>query len=374
MARASTSHRPSSTARRTLQKVRDAVVACSAVLALTGGTKAQEPPPAASPQAARLSPQWDKLFAMSETVDHRKIIFTNRYGIALAADLYMPKNRGDRGLAALVVDGPFGAVKEQAAGYYAQSMAERGFVTLAFDRSYTGESGGYPRNLASPEINTDDVSAAVDYIGLLPEVDQQRIGTVGICGGAGMSLNAAAVDKRIKAMVAISLYDISRLMAKGYNDKLDLAGRTAMLEHLSQQRWVDARNGNQSPGPEFLPRSLDDLTDPVVRMYFDYYRTPRGYHPRSLNSLGAFAGTMPIAFINTPMLTRIAEISPRPILFIAGDRAHSRYFTDDAYRAAAEPKQLLIIDDAIHTDLYDRAHKIPFDVITSFFKRHLMDH
>lgn len=321
--------------------------------------------------AVQLTHAWDKVFPKSSMVDHEKVTFTNRYGITLAADLYLPMDRGNKQLAALVVDGPFGSVKEQVSGRYAQIMAERGFATIAFDRSYTGESGGEPRNLASPEINAEDVSAAVDYIGLLPNVDQSRIGVIGICGGGGFALNAAAVDKRIKAVVALSMYDISRLMAQGYYDKMDLAGRKGMLEHISQQRWVDAKNGAPAPGPSFLPQTLDGVTDPVVRMYFDFYKTPRGFHKRSLNSEGAFTGTVPLSFVGMPILTRIAEISPRPLLLIAGEKAHSRYFSEDAYKAAAEPKELLIVRDAIHTDLYDQDDKIPFDKIDAFFEQHL---
>lgn len=334
---------------------------------------AEAMPPVTLGAATQLNEAWDKIFPKSDKVDHHKVTFKNRYGITLAADLYLSKTHGNTKLPALVVDGPFGSVKEQASGLYAQTMAERGFVTIAFDRSYTGESGGEPRNVASPEINTEDVSAAVDYLGLLPNVNRQRVGAIGICGGGGMSLNAASVDKRIKAIVTTSMYDISRLMAKGYYDKVDLEGRTKMLEQISQQRWVDAEKGVPVAGPRFLPDTLESVTDPVVKMYFDYYRTPRGFHERSLNSNGAFNATMPLSFMNMPMLTYIAEISPRPVLFIAGDKAHSRYFSEDAYKAAAEPKELLIVKDAIHTDLYDRADKIPFDTITEFFKSNLSD-
>ncbi|MDT8849007.1 alpha/beta hydrolase [Pantoea dispersa] len=332
---------------------------------------AQVKPSAVQTNAVQLSQAWDKTFPKSNKVEHRKVSFKNRYGITLAADVYMPIDHGNRRLAALVVDGPFGSVKEQASGFYAQNMAERGYVAIAFDRSYTGESGGEPRNIASPEINTDDVSAAVDYLGLLPNVNRQRIGVIGICGGGGMSLNAAAVDKRIKAVVTTSMYDISRLMAKGYYDKLPPQVRSQMLEQMGQQRWIDAETGSPSEGPSFLPDKLDGVTDPVVQMYFDYYRTPRGFNKRSLNSNGAFNATMPLPFMNMPMLSYISEISPRPILLIAGDKAHSRYFSEDAYKAAAEPKELLIVKDAIHTDLYDRTDKIPFEAITAFLGRNL---
>lgn len=296
--------------------------------------------------------------------------FQNRYGLTLAGDLYTPKGRSGR-LPALAVTGPFGAVKEQVSGRYAQTMAERGFVTLAFDPSYVGESGGQPRNVASPDINTEDFSAAVDALGLRPEVDRERIGIIGICGFAGMGLNAAAVDKRIKAVATTSMYDMSRVMAHGYHDKLPVAERTRMLEQMSLQRWADAERGAPAPGPRILPETLDGVTDPVARMYFDFYRTPRGFHPRSPASNGAWTATNALSFMNMPLLTYIAEIAPRPILLIAGENAHSRYFSEDAHKAAAGPKELMIIPDADHVDLYDRMDKIPFDTLAAFFGRNL---
>jgi fermentation-respiration switch protein FrsA (DUF1100 family) len=323
------------------------------------------------PAEAHLTEAWDKTFAKSTKVDHRKVTFKNRYGITLAADLYLPKDRGAQKLPALAVSGPFGAVKEQASGLYAQTMAERGYLTVAFDPSYTGESGGEPRNVPSPDINTEDFSAAVDFLGLQPSVDRERIGIIGICGFGGMGLSAAAVDKRIKAVVTTSMYDMSRVMAQGYYDSRTKDQRTQMLEEMSRQRWADAERGSAAPGPRILPETLDGITDPVTRMYFDYYRTPRGFHPRSPNSNGAWTATAPMSFMNLPLLTYIAEISPRPLLLIAGDQAHSRYFSEDAYKAAAEPKELMIINDANHVDLYDRLDKIPFDRMTEFFGRNL---
>lgn len=319
----------------------------------------------------KLTQEWDKTFPRSNQVDHRKVTFKNRYGITLAADLYLPKNRGSQRLAALAISGPFGAVKEQSSGLYAQTMAERGYVTLAFDPSYTGESGGEPRNVPSPDINTEDFSAAVDFLGLQPSVDRNRIGIIGICGFGGMGLGAAAVDKRIKAVVTTSMYDMSRVMAKGYYDGLTHEQRTQMLEKLSQQRWADAEKGSPAPGPRILPETLESITDPVIQMYFDYYRTPRGFHKRSPNSSGAWTATGPVSFMNLPLLTYIGEISPRPILLIAGENAHSRYFSEDAYKAAAQPKELMIIKGAIHTDLYDRMDRIPFDKISDFFSSNL---
>lgn len=321
--------------------------------------------------AVQLTQDWDKKFPKSDKVEHRKVTFKNRYGITLAADLYLPKERGEKPLPALAVGGPFGAVKEQSSGLYAQTMAERGFVALAFDPSFTGESGGEPRNTASPDINTEDFSAAVDYLGLQTFVDRERIGIIGICGYGGMGLNAAAVDKRIKAVVTTSMYDMSRVMARGYYDKRSSGERAEMLQQMSLQRWADAATGSPAPGPRILPETLDGVTDPVVRMYFDYYRTPRGFHERSPNSNGAWTATNGLSFMNMPLLTYVKEIAPRPILLIAGDGAHSRYFSEDAYKAAAGPKELLIIPNADHVDLYDRVDKIPFDRITDFFNRNL---
>ncbi|EMD98903.1 prolyl oligopeptidase family serine peptidase [Pseudomonas stutzeri] len=317
----------------------------------------------------QLTQEWDKVFPRSENLDHQKITFTNRYGITLAADLYLPRKRSGERLPAIVVSGPFGAVKEQSSGLYAQTMAERGFVTLAFDPSYTGESGGEPRNVASPDINTEDFSAAVDFIGLRPEVDRERIGIIGICGWGGMALNAVAVDKRVKAVVASTMYDMTRVMSKGYNDSVTLEQRTQTLEQLSRQRWQDAENGTpayQPPYNELQGGEAQFLVD-----YHDYYRTPRGYHPRAVNSGNAWTITTPLSFMNMPLLTYIEEISPRPVLLIHGENAHSRYFSETAYEAAAEPKELLIVPGASHVDLYDQLDKIPFDRITAFFGEHL---
>lgn len=317
----------------------------------------------------QLTQEWDKTFAQSEKVEHRKVTFINRYGITLAADLYLPKIRSGTLLPAIVVSGPFGAVKEQSSGLYAQTMAEHGFVTLAFDPSYTGESGGQPRNLASPDINTEDFSAAVDFIGLLPEVDRERIGIIGICGWGGMALNAVAVDKRVKAVVTSTMYDMTRVMSKGYNDSMPLEQRTQTLEQLGQQRWRDAESGKpayQPPYNELKGGEAQFLVD-----YHDYYMTPRGYHPRAVNSGNAWTMTTPLSFMNMPILSYIKEIAPRRVLFIHGENAHSRYFSETAYAAAAEPKELVIVPGASHVDLYDRADKIPFERIAEFFAEHL---
>lgn len=310
-------------------------------------------------------------FPLSDSVTRQKVTFKNRYGITIAADLYLPKNRGNQRLAALAISGPFGAVKEQSSGIYAQTMAERGFVTLAFDPSYTGESSGEPRNVASPDINTEDFSAAVDFLGLQSSVDRNRIGIIGICGFGGMALNAVAVDKRVKAVATTSMYDMSRVMAKGYYDKLTVEQRSQMLEQVGQQRWEDAKRGTFAPGPRILPEKLKGDEPQFVVDYFNYYRTPRGFHPNSPNSNGAWTATNALSFMNMPLLTYIKEISPRPVLLIAGENAHSRYFSEDAYKAAAEPKELMIIPNAVHVDLYDRVELIPFDKLESFFKTNL---
>jgi len=322
-------------------------------------------------KAQTMSDQWDKTFPESARVDHRKVSFKNRYGIALSGDLYLPASRTSTKLAAIVVSGPFGAVKEQSSGLYAQTMAERGFATLAFDPSYTGESGGEPRNVASPDINTEDFSAAVDFLGLHPSVDRERIGMIGICGWGGMALNAAAVDKRVKAVVASTMYDMTRVMSKGYNDSVTLEQRTQMLEQLGQQRWKDAEQGKPAYGPVSL--ELKGGEPQFVVEYANYYKTPRGFHPRAVNSNASWTLTTPLSFMNMPILSYIKEVSPRPMLLVHGEKAHSRYFSETAYEAAAEPKELLIIPDANHTDLYDQVDKIPFGKLEAFFRQHLVD-
>ncbi|WP_243396233.1 alpha/beta hydrolase [Leptospira hartskeerlii] len=317
------------------------------------------------------SQEWDKKFPKSEKITYKKVSFQNRYGITLVGDLYLPKNYNNQVLPALAISGPFGAVKEQSSGLYAQTMAERGFAALAFDPSYTGESGGEPRNTASPDINTEDFSAAIDFLGLQTFVDRNKIGIIGICGFGGMALNAVAIDKRVKAVAVTSMYDMSRVMSKGYYDSLTAEQRAQMLVKMSEQRWEDAKNGKPAPGPRNLPETLDGSEVRFVVDYFNYYRTPRGFHHRSLNSNGAWNATTPWSFMNMPLLTYIKEISPRPVLIIAGEKAHSRYFSEDAFKAANEPKELMIIPGAVHVDLYDRLDVIPFDKLTDFFKENL---
>jgi fermentation-respiration switch protein FrsA (DUF1100 family) len=320
-------------------------------------------------QALAQTLDWDKVFPKSEAVDHQKVSFKNRYGITIVADMYLPKNRGNEALPALAIGGPFGAVKEQSSGLYAQTMAERGFAALAFDPSFTGESGGEPRNVASPDINTEDFSAAVDYLGLQPVVDRERIGVIGICGWGGMALNAVAVDKRVKAVVATTMYDMTRVMSKGYNDSVTREQRTQALEQMSRQRWTDAKKKTPAYQPPY--NVLKGGEAQFLVDYHDYYMTPRGYHPRAVNSGNAWTQTTPLSFMNMPILTYIAEISPRPLLLVHGEKAHSRYFSETAFAAAAEPKELMIIPNASHTDLYDRMDKIPFDRIAAFFGQHL---
>ncbi|ASM00446.1 alpha/beta hydrolase [Serratia marcescens] len=334
--------------------------------------------------------KWDKTFAESQKVDHRKVSFQNRYGITLVGDLYLPKDRGDRKLAAIAVSGPFGAVKEQSSGMYAQTLAEQGFVTLAFDPSYTGESGGYPRNVASPDINTEDFSAAVDFLGLQKEVDRNRIGLLGICGWGGMALNDAAMDTRVKAVATSVMYDMSRAMSHGVGDGKDrysTADRRAVLQYLNEQRWKDAEsgtfargghdinvdsNGKVSAGERILPETLPADPHPVLKEFFDYYRMPRGFHERSVNSTGAWTATMPLSFMNMPLLSYASEITI-PTLIVTGEKAHSRYFAEDAYKAVgSKEKELVIVPGANHVDLYDNAAgKIPFAKFEQFFKANL---
>lgn len=331
--------------------------------------------------------KWDKTFAESSKVDHRKVSFQNRYGITLVGDLYLPKQRGDRRLAAIAVSGPFGAVKEQSSGLYAQTMAEQGFVTLAFDPSYTGESGGHPRNVASPDINTEDFSAAVDFLGLQKEVDRNRIGILGICGWGGMALNAAAMDTRIKAVATSVMYDMSRAMGHGVGegkDRYSTADRRAVLQYLNEQRWKDAQsgtfahaghdiyvdqNGKASAAERILPETLPADPHPVLKEFFDYYRMPRGFHERSVNSTGAWTATTPLSFMNMPLLSYASEITV-PTLIVTGEKAHSRYFAEDAFKAVgSKQKALVIVPGANHVDLYDNvAGKIPFARFEQFFK------
>lgn len=320
-------------------------------------------------QTMDLEQSWDKTFPGSDKVDHRKITFKNRYGITLAADLYSPKGAKGK-LAAIAVSGPFGAVKEQASGLYAQTMAERGFLTVAFDPSYTGESGGEPRNVASPDINTEDFSAAVDFLTTQADVDSNRIGIIGICGFGGMGLNAAAMDTRIKATVASTMYDMTRVTANGYFDAMDSNARYEARRQLNEQRTRDARSGTFAPAPG-LPATLKGDEPQFVKDYFDYYKTRRGFHPRSINSNGAWNATSALSFMTMPLLAYAGEIRGA-VLLVHGEKAHSRYFSEDAFKKLrGDNKELLIIPNASHTDLYDKKDVIPFDRIEAFFKANL---
>lgn len=313
---------------------------------------------------------WDKTFAKSDNVEVQKISFKNRYGILLTGDLYTPKKKPAGKLPAIAVSGPFGAVKEQASGLYAQTMAERGFVTLAFDPSYTGESGGEPRHVASPDINTEDFSAAVDFLSNRKEIDPEKIGIIGICGFGGMGLNAAAADTRIKATVASTMYDMSRVNANGYFDAMDEIARYELRQALNKQRTEDFKNGTYAPGVG-LPDKLTGEEPQFVKEYWDYYKTPRGFHKRAINSNGNWNQTSALSFINMPILAYSNEIR-NAVLIIHGENAHSRYFGEDAFKKLkGENKELLIIKGANHVDLYDNLEKIPFDKMESFFRANL---
>lgn len=319
--------------------------------------------------------EWDKTFPKSDKVNHSKVTFPNRYGITLAADLYVPKG-SDKPLPAIAVCGPFGAVKEQASGLYAQEMAERGYITLAFDPSFTGESGGQPRYMTSPDINTEDFSAAIDYLVTTPKVDPEKVGIIGICGWGGLAVNAAAADPRIKATVASTMYDMSRVSANGYFDSADTAeARNELRNQLAAQRTEDFRNGTPKLGggvPDVLPEDAPQF----FKDYFDYYKTKRGYHPRSLNSNGGRNATSPIPWINAPLMSRADEIE-NAVMILHGEKAHSFYFGSDTYKklkvTPGEPnnKLFVTVPGASHTDLYDQKDLIPFDAITKFFNEYL---
>lgn len=345
-------------------------VICTMIITGTGCKRTNNLNNEKNMENLNLTAEWDKTFPKSDKVIHSKVIFTNRYGITLAADMYVPKNTTGK-LPAIAVCGPFGAVKEQAAGLYAQTMAERGFLTVAFDPSYTGESGGKPRYVVSPDINTEDFSAAVDFLATNDKVDSERIGIIGICGWGGLAINAAAADPRIKATVASTMYDMSRVNANGYFDADDNAeARNALRKKLAVQRTEDFRNGFPKPGggvPDELPADAPQF----FKDYHAYYKTPRGYHKRSLNSNQGRNATEAIPFINFPLMSRADEIE-NAVLVIHGEKAHSRYFGEDAYKKLrGDNKELMIIPGASHTDLYDNLSVIPFDKIEAFFQNDL---
>lgn len=313
---------------------------------------------------------WDKTFKKSDKVDVQKVSFKNRYGIMLVGDLYIPKEKSAGKMPAIALSGPFGAVKEQASGLYAQTLAQRGFITLAFDPSYTGESGGEPRSVASPDINTEDFSAAVDFLSNHENVDPEKIGILGICGFGGLGLNAAAMDTRIKAVVTSTMYDMSRVNANGYFDSMDEKARYELKQNLNKQRSEDFKKGTYAKASG-LPDKLSGDEAQFVKDYYDYYKTKRGFHKRSINSNGNWNMTSALSFINMPILARSGEIQ-NAVLMIHGEKAHSRYFSEDAFKQLkGKNKELLIIPDANHVDLYDNLEKIPFDKIEAFYREYL---
>ena len=318
-----------------------------------------------------ITQEWDKVFPKSNQVNHRKVSFPNRFGITLVADLYEPKEVSEKKLPAIAVSGPFGAVKEQSSGLYAQTMAERGFLTIAFDPSFTGESGGVPRYVASPDINTEDFQAAVDFLSVQKNVNPERIGIIGICGWGGMALNAAAIDTRVKATVVSTMYDMTRVTANGYFDVMDENARYEMREELNEQRIIDFKQGDYAraggvvdPLPEDAPQFVKD--------YHAYYKTDRGYHVRSLNSNDGWNRTSGLSLMNAKLLHYIPEIR-HAVLVIHGEKAHSRYFGEDAFKELkGDNKELMIIPGASHTDLYDQTDIIPFEKMATFFEENLV--
>ncbi len=354
--------------------------ACVALLASCSQQK-QERKMDNQKQELELTQEWDKVFPQSENVDHKKVTFRNRYGIELAADMYTPKNAQGK-LAAIAVSGPFGAVKEQTSGLYAQHMAERGFITLAFDPSFTGESGGEPRRMASPDINTEDFLAAVDFLSVQENVDAERIGIIGVCGWGGMAINAAALDPRIKATVASTMYDMSKVNVEGYFESENTPEqRMEKRKAIATQRTEDFRTGSYKRAGGVIDPLPDDAPW-FVKDYYDYYKTPRGYHKRSGNSNDGWNVTGCQSFLNQPLLCYAHEIAT-PVLLIHGEKAHSRYFSEYAFEKMTGKKcegksmkdgnkEIMIIPEAVHTDLYDdKNNKIPYDKIEAFFKENL---
>ncbi|MEU3937709.1 alpha/beta hydrolase [Streptomyces sp. NPDC029044] len=324
-------------------------------------------------------------FALDKNVKRTSVRFKNRYGIEVAGDLYVPKNARGK-LRALALSGPFGAVKEQSSGLYANEFARRGYVALAFDPSFTGESGGRVRDVGSPDIYTEDFSAAVDFLGLQQVVDRERIGVQAICGLSGMALTAAAADSRIKAVATSAMYDMSRSMSRGHEDSYTREQRQKVVDHLSRQRWVDAEkgtfargshevpfdeNGNVAPSNRVLPTTLPADADPITKIFFDYYRTERGYHPRSINSTTAWTATTPMSFFAFRQMTNVDMLAPRRALLVAGAEAHSLYYSQDVQKTAPDSIDLLVVPGADHVDLYDRKDLIPFDKLDEFFTENL---
>lgn len=326
-------------------------------------------------QTIQLTQTWDKIFPKSNKVEHRKVTFKNRYGITLVGDLYVPKNAQGK-LSAIAVSGPFGAVKEQVSGLYAQTLAERGFVTLAFDGSFTGESSGTPRNVPSPEINTEDFSAAVDFLGSLDNVNRDNIGILGVCGWGGFALNAAISDTRIKAVATSTMYDMTRVAAKGYNDSTDTDARYKVKQDINNARWQAVKNdyADLLPANNLRREQFTTDTPQFIKEYSDFYTTKRGFHPRAVNSNpdGSWATTGLLPLINMPILQYAQEMKT-PALVVHGENAHSRYFSEDTFKSlGSQDKELYIVPNATHVDLYDnQANKIPFDKFAQFFKAKL---
>lgn len=309
------------------------------------------------------------IFELSNKVTRKSVSYKNRFGIKIAADLYMPKDFDEtKKHAGIIIGAPYGGVKEQGSGIYAQNMAELGFVALTFDPSYNGYSGGEPRHISSPNLFVEDFSAAVDYLGTRLFVDKNQIGAIGMCGSGGFAISAAQVDRRIKAIATVSMYDISRVAANGWKDSFTEEDRNSILDAIAEQRYLDFDSGQPTLAQRGAPIGFDENTDSIGREFGEFYSTPRGYHP---NSITQFTVTSSMSFMNFPLLTHIKAISPRPILFIIGEHAHSRYFSEDAYELAEEPKELYIVPNAGHVDLYDKTDFIPFDMLEAFFTENL---
>jgi fermentation-respiration switch protein FrsA (DUF1100 family) len=312
---------------------------------------------------------YNYIFDLDDNVTRKAVSYKNRFGITIAADLYLPKDFDEsQEHAAIIVGAPYGGVKEQGPGIYAQNMALRGFVVLTFDPSFNGYSGGEPRHVSSPDIFVEDFSAAVDYLGTRPFVSRERIGVIGMCGSGALSLSAAQVDRRIKAVAPVVMYDHHRLYGEGFRDSLTEEKRIDFLDARAEQRYADFEGGVPVLTPRDAPIGFDENTDPIAREFAEFYSTPRGYHP---NSITQFTTTSSLSFMNFPLLSNLEWISPRPILFVTGEHAHSRYYSEDAYALAAEPKELYVVPNAGHVDLYDRTDLIPFDKLEAFFTENL---
>ena len=352
-----------------MKKSKILITVLSTLLLIGTFTGCANKPASNSVLAAESSAKDLRTFTLSENVKVEKVSFKNRFGITVAGDMYTPKNLDQsKKYSAIIVGTPYGGVKEQGAGIYAQTMAERGFVSIAFDESYNGESSGEPRHVSSPDIFVEDFSAAVDYIGTRSFVDRNKIGVIGICGSGGFAVTATQVDTRIKAVATVSMYDMSRVKRNGWKDSMTDEQRKQTFDQLGEQRWNDFVSENPELTPAFPSKPVDTIPeglDPIGREFFEYYAMERGFHP---NSIGAFTKTSDMSFMNFPLMNYIESISPRPILFIMGENAHSRYFSEDAYKRAAEPKELYVVPNAGHVDLYDKTDLIPFDKLESFFK------